>query len=160
MNVCITRTSTWNPNLKTQTVISCSMTTPQPTLLPSSIFLLPSSHCAFIALRKNLSWFWFFFHLIKSGISLTLHNLKENKLGSVCKVRTYCHNFKHASIDVNCTKFTGDESRLEDCPIRLNGQVYGHIPRCYWDSKFIFIHCGERNLPAGQDYWGGIRYGF
>uniref|UniRef100_A0A1V1FT29 Putative CTL17 isoform B n=1 Tax=Reticulitermes speratus TaxID=60591 RepID=A0A1V1FT29_9NEOP len=52
----------------------------------------------------------------------------------------------------------GDESRLEDCPIRLNGQLYGHRHRCEWDSKFVFIHCGERNLPAGQDYWGGIRF--
>lgn len=98
--------------------------------------------------------------MFESGISLTLHNLKENKVGSVCKVMTYCHNVKHAGINVNCMKFTGDESRLEDCPIRLNGQVYGHRHRCEWDSKFIFIHCGERNLPVGQEYWGGIRYGY
>ncbi|KAJ4447016.1 hypothetical protein ANN_09004 [Periplaneta americana] len=52
----------------------------------------------------------------------------------------------------------GDEARLEDCPIRLNGQLYGHRHRCEWNSKFVFIHCGERNLPAGKDYWGGIRF--
>lgn len=54
--------------------------------------------------------------------------------------------------------FTGDELRLEDCSVRLNGQLYGQRHRCEWDSKFVFIHCGERNLPAGQEYWGGIRY--
>ncbi|PSN57210.1 hypothetical protein C0J52_05036 [Blattella germanica] len=52
----------------------------------------------------------------------------------------------------------GDELRLEDCPIRLNGQLYGHRHKCEWDRKFVFIHCGERNLPTGRDYWGGIRF--
>jgi hypothetical protein len=61
-------------------------------------------------------------------------------------------------VDIISTLFPGDESRLEDCPIRLNGQLYGHRHRCEWDSKFVFVHCGERNLPAGLDYWGGIRY--
>ncbi|XP_071445359.1 protein bark beetle [Hetaerina americana] len=53
---------------------------------------------------------------------------------------------------------SGNEGKLEECPIRLNGQLYGHIHRCLWNSKFVFIHCGERNLPEDQDYWGGIRF--
>ncbi|XP_014255547.1 protein bark beetle [Cimex lectularius] len=51
---------------------------------------------------------------------------------------------------------TGDESRLEDCEIRLNGQVYGHIHRCDWDSQFVFVHCGKPIVENNQ--WGGIRF--
>ncbi|XP_066905697.1 protein bark beetle [Halyomorpha halys] len=51
---------------------------------------------------------------------------------------------------------TGDELRLEDCEIRLNGQVYGHVHRCNWDSEFVFVHCGQ---PIKQyNNWGGIRF--
>lgn len=52
----------------------------------------------------------------------------------------------------------GDEAKLEDCAIRLNGQLYGHRHRCEWDSPFIFIHCGQRNLYGTMDYWGGVRF--
>lgn len=52
----------------------------------------------------------------------------------------------------------GTESRYEDCPVRLNGQLYGHRHECKWDSKFVFIHCGSRNLDSSQEYWGGIRF--
>ncbi|XP_068632960.1 protein bark beetle isoform X2 [Battus philenor] len=52
----------------------------------------------------------------------------------------------------------GTEDRYEDCPIRLNGQLYGHRHECKWDSNFVFIHCGERNLDQNLDYWGGIRF--
>ncbi|BES98492.1 Scavenger receptor cysteine-rich domain [Nesidiocoris tenuis] len=50
---------------------------------------------------------------------------------------------------------TGDEKRLEDCEVRLNGQVYGHIHRCHWDEKFVFVRCGPRKL---YNNWGGIRF--
>lgn len=52
----------------------------------------------------------------------------------------------------------GTETRYEDCPIRLNGQQFGHRHECKWNSKFVFIHCGRRNLPRKYDYWGGIRF--
>lgn len=52
----------------------------------------------------------------------------------------------------------GIEERYEDCPIRLNGQLYGHRHECKWDSEFVFIHCGTRNLEDTYDYWGGIRF--
>lgn len=52
----------------------------------------------------------------------------------------------------------GTETRYEDCPIRLNGQQFGHRHECKWNSKFVFIHCGERNLSPKYDYWGGIRF--
>nr|XP_003703916.1 PREDICTED: uncharacterized protein LOC100876764 [Megachile rotundata] len=52
---------------------------------------------------------------------------------------------------------TGKEEKLEDCQIRLNGQLYGHRHECPWDSQFVFINCGKRNLDDNRDYWGGIR---
>ncbi|GBO98348.1 Protein bark beetle [Eumeta japonica] len=52
----------------------------------------------------------------------------------------------------------GTEDRYEDCPIRLNGQLYGHRHECKWDSEFVFIHCGTRNLNETLEYWGGIRF--
>lgn len=52
---------------------------------------------------------------------------------------------------------TGEEDRLEDCEIRLNGQLHGKRHTCAWNSKFVFVRCGQRNLPPTQDYWGGIR---
>ncbi|XP_043526927.1 protein bark beetle [Frieseomelitta varia] len=52
---------------------------------------------------------------------------------------------------------TGKEEKLEDCQIRLNGQLYGHRHECSWDNEFVFINCGKRNLMDSYDYWGGIR---
>lgn len=52
----------------------------------------------------------------------------------------------------------GTENSYEDCPIRLNGQLYGHRYECKWNSKFVFINCGKRNLHRRLDYWGGIRF--
>ncbi|XP_067009482.2 protein bark beetle [Anabrus simplex] len=52
----------------------------------------------------------------------------------------------------------GDENRLEECAIRLNGQLYGHKHECSWNSKFVFIHCGPKNLDSEQTFWGGIRF--
>lgn len=53
---------------------------------------------------------------------------------------------------------SGTESKYEDCPIRLNGQQFGHRYDCKWNSKFIFINCGKRNLKREWNYWGGIRF--
>lgn len=52
----------------------------------------------------------------------------------------------------------GTEIKYEDCPIRLNGQQFGHRHECQWDTKFVFIHCGKRNIHRDEDYWGGIRF--
>lgn len=52
---------------------------------------------------------------------------------------------------------TGKERDLEDCQIRLNGQLFGHRHECPWDGRFVFLHCGERNLDDEHDYWGGVR---
>lgn len=52
----------------------------------------------------------------------------------------------------------GTEDHYEDCPIRLNGQLYGHRHECKWDSDFVFIHCGARNMDASKSYWGGVRF--
>ncbi|XP_012253572.2 protein bark beetle isoform X3 [Athalia rosae] len=51
----------------------------------------------------------------------------------------------------------GNEERIEDCQIRLNGQLFGHRYECPWDGHFVFVNCGERNLDISRDYWGGIR---
>ncbi|XP_076628397.1 C-type lectin domain-containing protein bark beetle [Colletes latitarsis] len=51
----------------------------------------------------------------------------------------------------------GKEEKLEDCQIRLNGQLFGHRHECSWDNQFVFISCGKRNLDDAYDYWGGIR---
>lgn len=52
----------------------------------------------------------------------------------------------------------GTEKKYEDCPIRLNGQQFGHRYRCKWNSKFVFINCGKRNLDRPFEYWGGVRF--
>lgn len=52
---------------------------------------------------------------------------------------------------------SGYEEALEDCQIRLNGQLYGHKYNCPWDGDYVFVNCGKRNLDNTQDYWGGIR---
>ncbi|XP_070163334.1 protein bark beetle [Polyergus mexicanus] len=52
---------------------------------------------------------------------------------------------------------SGKEQSLEDCQIRLNGQLFGHRHECSWNGQFIFLHCGKRNLNDAYDYWGGIR---
>lgn len=46
---------------------------------------------------------------------------------------------------------------MEDCEIRLNGQLFGQKYECPWDGEFVFINCGKRNLELSQNYWGGIR---
>ncbi|KAK9870170.1 hypothetical protein WA026_006260 [Henosepilachna vigintioctopunctata] len=52
----------------------------------------------------------------------------------------------------------GTESKYEDCPIRLNGQQYGHQHSCKWNSKFVFINCGDPLSDKRKTYWGGIRF--
>jgi hypothetical protein len=52
----------------------------------------------------------------------------------------------------------GTEKKYEDCPIRLNGQQFGQRHRCKWNSKFVFIQCGQRNLERKYEYWGGVRF--
>ncbi|KAK9738697.1 Scavenger receptor cysteine-rich domain [Popillia japonica] len=52
----------------------------------------------------------------------------------------------------------GTENRYEDCPIRLNGQQFGHRHECKWNSRFVFIHCEEPHLKSGLQYWGGVRF--
>ncbi|XP_072396976.1 protein bark beetle isoform X1 [Diabrotica undecimpunctata] len=50
----------------------------------------------------------------------------------------------------------GTEGQYESCPIRLNGQQFGHRHKCEWNSKFVFMHC-ERQTRK-HNYWGGIRF--
>lgn len=50
----------------------------------------------------------------------------------------------------------GDESRMEQCPERLNGQLYGRRHDCKWDDEFVFISC-HSDIDS-KPYWGGIRF--
>ena len=50
----------------------------------------------------------------------------------------------------------GDENRMEECPERLNGQLYGRRHHCKWDDEFVFISCLGDVDP--KPYWGGIRF--
>lgn len=54
---------------------------------------------------------------------------------------------------------TGEERRYAHCPLRMNGQIYGHQYGCDWESEdFVFVHCGKTNLDQDFEYWGGIRF--
>ncbi|CAH1173589.1 unnamed protein product [Phaedon cochleariae] len=50
----------------------------------------------------------------------------------------------------------GTERMYEDCPIRLNGQQFGHRHKCEWNSKFVFIRCDR--YRTRHNYWGGVRF--
>uniref|UniRef100_A0A7G3AYY4 Putative scavenger receptor n=1 Tax=Lutzomyia longipalpis TaxID=7200 RepID=A0A7G3AYY4_LUTLO len=50
----------------------------------------------------------------------------------------------------------GDENRLEECPERLNGQLYGRRHECKWFDDFVFVSC--QGDPDKKDYWGGVRF--
>ncbi|XP_069990075.1 protein bark beetle isoform X2 [Penaeus vannamei] len=53
----------------------------------------------------------------------------------------------------------GSESRLDECPLRMNGQIYDHSYECAWNGDFVYVSCGEHNLENDhQEYWGGIRF--
>lgn len=54
----------------------------------------------------------------------------------------------------------GDEMRLEQCPERLNGQLYGRRHECFWNSEFVFVSCNKNSRNSKMDdlYWGGIRF--
>ncbi|XP_050298201.1 protein bark beetle isoform X2 [Anthonomus grandis grandis] len=52
----------------------------------------------------------------------------------------------------------GTEKRFEDCPIRLNGQQFGHRHKCEWNSNFVFINCNNKAQPPKYNFWGGVRF--
>lgn len=45
---------------------------------------------------------------------------------------------------------------MQECPERLNGQLYGRRHDCKWDDDFVFINCLGDLDP--KPYWGGIRF--
>lgn len=45
---------------------------------------------------------------------------------------------------------------MEECPERLNGQLYGRRHDCKWDDEFVFLSCNGDVDP--KPYWGGIRF--
>ena len=53
---------------------------------------------------------------------------------------------------------TGKEEKLEDCQIRLNGQLYGHRHECPWDSQFVSHKLREtESVTTRTTTGGGIR---
>lgn len=55
-------------------------------------------------------------------------------------------------------ELSGTEKRYEDCPIRLNGQQFGHRHKCEWNSRFVFINCNNKAKPPKHNFWGGVRF--
>jgi hypothetical protein len=45
---------------------------------------------------------------------------------------------------------------MQECPERLNGQLYGRRHDCKWDDEFVFVSCHGDLDP--KPYWGGIRF--
>lgn len=53
----------------------------------------------------------------------------------------------------------GTEAALNQCPLRMNGQIYDHTYSCAWNGDFVYISCGDLNLEDTKlEYWGGIRF--
>ncbi|XP_076442507.1 protein bark beetle-like [Babylonia areolata] len=48
----------------------------------------------------------------------------------------------------------GDETDLRQCITRYNY----NMQQCIQAANYTFITCGERNLEAGQKYWGNVRF--
>ena len=77
----------------------------------------------------------------------------EMQLTSLSRIR-------HWPEPIQCS---GSESRLDDCEVRMNGQVYDdHVYSCAWDSPdFVFVDCGDNDSSSSSStshYWGGIRF--
>ena len=47
----------------------------------------------------------------------------------------------------------GREDSLEECRRRIN---YA-LPECMVTRRYVYVRCGERNLPNNMEYWGSIR---
>ncbi|XP_069176227.1 protein bark beetle isoform X4 [Procambarus clarkii] len=53
----------------------------------------------------------------------------------------------------------GTEAGLDECALRMNGQIFNHTYDCAWNGDFVYISCGDLNLEnENQEYWGGIRF--
>ncbi|XP_050714917.1 protein bark beetle-like isoform X5 [Eriocheir sinensis] len=53
----------------------------------------------------------------------------------------------------------GTENALNECSLRMNGQIFDHTYDCPWNGDFVYISCGDLNLQDPEmDYWGGIRF--
>lgn len=47
----------------------------------------------------------------------------------------------------------GREESLEDCRRRIN---YA-LPECMDTRRYVYVRCGDRNLPVNMEYWGSVR---
>ncbi|XP_042229688.1 protein bark beetle-like isoform X4 [Homarus americanus] len=53
----------------------------------------------------------------------------------------------------------GTEMALNECSLRMNGQIFNHTYECSWNGDFVYISCGDLNLEnENEEYWGGIRF--
>ena len=47
----------------------------------------------------------------------------------------------------------GHESSLDQCRYRINYDLWN----CMVAREYVYVMCGQRNLPEEYDYWGNIR---
>ena len=48
----------------------------------------------------------------------------------------------------------GTERHLGECRYKINY----NIRTCMENRNYVFVRCGERNIPEGYEYWGNIRF--
>ncbi|KAK4322844.1 hypothetical protein Pmani_006428 [Petrolisthes manimaculis] len=54
----------------------------------------------------------------------------------------------------------GTEEGLDECPLRMNGQILEHTYDCPWNGDFVYLWCGNFGTEADdtKEFWGGIRF--
>lgn len=55
--------------------------------------------------------------------------------------------------------YVGTEEGLDECPLRMNGQILDHTYDCPWNGDFVYLWCGDLGTEAEdiKQFWGGIR---
>ncbi|KAK7076789.1 hypothetical protein SK128_004223, partial [Halocaridina rubra] len=90
------------------------------------------------------------------------HQLGFNKINVFLGRNKRTEMFPNALIRVRSwpdpIQCEGTEAGLDECEVRMNGQIYDHKYDCPWNGDFIYISCGDLNINENQEYWGGIRF--
>lgn len=91
------------------------------------------------------------------------HQLGYNKVNVFLGRNKRIEMFPNALIRVRSwpdpIQCDGSEAGLDECNVRMNGQIYDHRYECAWNGDFVYISCGDLSLEKDdQEYWGGIRF--
>ncbi|CAL4091082.1 unnamed protein product, partial [Meganyctiphanes norvegica] len=94
---------------------------------------------------------------------IVCHQLGYNKVNIFYGWNKRTEMFPNALIRVRAwpepIQCSGTEDSLDQCPIRMNGQIFDHHYDCPWNGNFVYISCGNLNLEEkNQEYWGGVRF--